>query len=235
MSVDFDALADELRTRLSLSVESSKKACVVQIGQVISFSVLERILNIVGQIGGRKLSTAIYSSLDSIELTITLTRADSQTDLIPNEKSKKRHFDDDNTHNDDIDSDKIDGTLKKFNDSVTGELLLSTRTILEKVLLLRGSGRERIVQSFGLFHRKLRASDSEKRLLVAFSINAGMTCRVSALKRCMAESWQDGIATTSEDVDGVGKVVLPLTAEGTTSASFGNLPIIVIAAVVVVV
>ena len=235
MSVDFDALADEIRTRLSLSVKSSKKACVVQIGQVISFSVLERILNIVTQLGGRKLSTAIYSSLDSIELTITLTRADCKTDLIPNEKSKKRHFDEE-THTTTT-STLTRSTVHSRSSAIRLQMSFCFLHELysKRSCFCADPGRERIVQSFGLFHRKLRASDSEKRLLVAFSINAGTTCRVSALKRCMAESWQDGIATTSEDVDGVGKVVLPLTAEGSTSASFGNLPIIVIAAVVVVV
>jgi hypothetical protein len=199
-----------------------------------SFGILSSILSTATQFG-RTLITTIYSSSDAIEVTVTFPRAEQQTDLMaegngaPKSKKRSRETENDDT---DVDSERIETTLNKFKDGVSAELLAETRKILSSLLMLRGPGRERVVQSYGLFHRKLRDSDAEKRLLLAFSLNAGVACRVAALKRCIGESWVDGVVTTHEEVDGIGKVSLPLTEEGRTSAEFGNMPLLIVLPVV---
>ena len=232
--IDFEAIAEVLRRR-SLPATSTPRGILINIGTMTSFGILSGILTTVTQFG-RTLTTTVYSSSDSIEVTVTPPRTEQQTDLLAEgvgaaPKSKKRSRDDEN---DDIvvDSERIDSTLTKFKDGVSAELLAETRKILSSLLLMRGPGRERVVQSYGLFHRKLRDSDAEKRLLLAFSLNAGVACRVAALKRCLGEGWADGILTTEEEVDGIGKLSLPLTTEGSVSAEFGNRPITIVSAVV---
>ena len=209
---------------------------MVDIGTMTSFGILSSILSTVTQFG-RMLTTTIYSSSDAIEVTVTSPHAEQQTDLMPDgnaaSKRKKRSRETENDDTEDVDSDRIEDTLAKFKEGVSADLLTETRKILSSLLVLRGPGGERVVQSYGLFHRKLRPSDPDKRLLLAFSLNAGVACRVAALSKCLGESWADGVVTTQEEVDGIGKISLPLTTEGSVSAEFGNMPILIVTAITV--
>jgi len=236
--VDFEAVAETLKRR-SLSAKSTPRGVLIDIGTITSFGVLEGILTSISQFA-RTLHTAVFSSESELRVTLTNQTTERQTELLPTpsngnglSKSKKRQRDD-VVHEVDADEERVDATLKKFRDGgVPDDVLAETRRILINVLTLRGPGNERAIQSFGVYNRKLRSSDADKRLLIAVSIHAGVPVRLSALKRCLGSSWGDGILTTEEEIDGVGKISLPLTTEGSVSAEFGNRPITLVTAVAV--
>ena len=236
-TVDFETIAEALKRR-SLDVKCTSKGILIKIGSITSFGVLEGILASISQYA-RTLHTAVFSSESELSVTVTNQTTERQTELLPahsngnRSKSKKRERDD-LVHEVDADEDRVDATLKKFRDGgVSDDVLSETRRILIKVLALRGPGDERAIQSFGVYNRKLRSSDAEKRLLIAASIHAGVPVRLSALKRCLGDSWGDGILTTETEVDGIGKISLPLTTEGSVSAEFGNRAVTLVTAITV--
>lgn len=122
-------------------------------------------------------------------------------------------------------------------DSTKKEELEAARTLLERstATLFGPSGaEEKAVQSFGLFQRRLGASDPRPRLVAALRLNAGVPLRIASLKAAMGTSWADGAVTVSDSVSGVDSVQLPLTDEGEASKAFGNLPLLLVTSIPVV-
>ena len=96
------------------------------------------------------------------------------------------------------------------------------------VLVAAGGAQERATQSYGVFLKKLTPSDPRNRIVLAFRIHAGTPIRLSDLKQCLGECWADGALTSSDTVEGIDSVSLPLTEEGRLSLEFGNAPIMIV-------
>jgi len=119
-------------------------------------------------------------------------------------------------------------------ESVNEPEIQTAQKVLEKctAMLLGPSGpTEKVVQSFGLFQKKLDPSDPRPRLVIALRLNAGIPTTTSMLKSCMMECWKDGAITIGDSVSGIDSVQLPLTAEGEASREHGNRPILVVTSV----
>ena len=119
-------------------------------------------------------------------------------------------------------------------DTIKTDELKVAQTVLECSLggmMGPGGAAEKVVQSFGLFQKKLASTDPRPRIVVALRLNAGVPIKLSILKRCMSSCWADGALTTSDAVSGVDSVQLPLTEEGELSKSLGNAPILLVTSV----
>lgn len=135
--------------------------------------------------------------------------------------------------------DKVETLIEKVRkssakDSINAPEMETAKRALQKctALLLGPSGpSEKAVQSFGLFQKKLAASDPRPRLVVALRLNAGVPTNVNVIKSCMGVCWADGAVTVGDSVSGVDSVQLPLTAEGEASREHGNSPILIVTSV----
>ena len=123
---------------------------------------------------------------------------------------------------------------KQSSNAIVDEELDVARGVLERALArLCGvnGAEEKCVQSFGVFQRRLALSDPRPRLIVGLRLNAGIAVAVTHLKTVLGPCWSDGALTTSESIDGVDSVVLPLSDEGEASRAFGNFPILLVTSV----
>jgi hypothetical protein len=132
---------------------------------------------------------------------------------------------------------KVGETLTKLQKSpgaegITSDELGVARDVLEKLVgcLLGGDG-EKVVQSFGVFAKKLATTDPRPRLVVAARLNASTPMRVAELKTALGKCWCDGAITTSDSLNEVSQIQLPLTSEGEASREFGNLPLLLVTSV----
>ena len=243
-SVDFEAMRADL-SRRSINASATKKACTVELGVLTSFTILGQLLRTATQFEkpSSRLQTSIYSSDGDIKGTITTSNPSNQSNSIDllggsgstiaslsshNKSSKKRQRDEESYS--DEDERRIDQTLKAFEASVENAIVNEAKRILINLVSMKTEG-TKCVQSYGLFHRRLRPTDPEKRLLLAVSFNAGVAIKLSVLKRVLGKSFTDGLLTTNEDVDGIGKITLPMTKEAEASYFFGNKPILLVTGV----
>ena len=81
---------------------------------------------------------------------------------------------------------------------------------------VRGPNGEMLVESFGVFVRKLSEQDAVP---------------VSQLKAALGSCWQDGVVSSESSVMGVQDSDLPLTDEGSASLAQGNSPLLVVTSV----
>ena len=119
-------------------------------------------------------------------------------------------------------------------ESINATEMETAKHVLEKctALLLGPSGpSEKAVQSFGIFQKKLAATDPRPRLVIALRLNAGIPASIAVLKSCIGTCWADGAITVADSVSGVDSVQLPLTPEGEASREHGNLPILIVTSV----
>tara|TARA_B110001452_G_scaffold193185_1_gene163150 strand:- start:864 stop:1607 length:744 start_codon:yes stop_codon:yes gene_type:complete len=96
---------------------------------------------------------------------------------------------------------------------------------------VRGPNGEMLVESFGVFVRKLSEQDERPSLVLAVRINAGLAVPVSQLKAALGSCWQDGVVSSESSVMGVQDSDLPLTDEGSASLAQGNSPLLVVTSV----
>ena len=133
--------------------------------------------------------------------------------------------------------DKIRATLATLSKNDSGppksELDKATTILDAVVCMLRAVGghEERVVQSYGIFYKKLAPSDQRNRIVLAFRLHAGSPVRITDLKQCLGECWRDGAITSSDRVSGIDSVSLPLSDEGAISLEYGNVPILMVTSV----
>lgn len=105
-------------------------------------------------------------------------------------------------------------------------------TVLTRVVRdLRGPNGELLVESFGVFVRKLQEQDARASLVLAVRINSGLAVPVSQLKSALGLCWQDGVVSSQSSVMGILQTDLPLTDEGNASLLQGNSPMLIVTAV----
>lgn len=123
--------------------------------------------------------------------------------------------------------------LEKLPAPPSKDELKTAQTVVESVVcvLRAADGDELACQSFGLFYRKLAASDTKPRVVLAFRLHAGTPMRVHDLRSCLQSTWGDGAVTIEETLHAVDSVALPLTSEGQLSLDHGNKPILVVTSV----
>jgi len=133
--------------------------------------------------------------------------------------------------------DKVETTIaaltKQSQNTAKAEIDVA-RGVLERALVGLTSSDEKSVQSYGVFLKKLASSDPRPRVVIALRLNAGVPIRTAALRHALGPCWSDGAFTTADAVSGVDSVQLPLSAEGSCSREFGNLPLLVVTSVPVV-
>jgi hypothetical protein len=96
------------------------------------------------------------------------------------------------------------------------------KEVLENVLCkLEGVDGERPIQSYGVFAKKLAATDPRPRLVLAIRISAGVPLRLGDLKTALGKCWSDGAVTSRDALEGVETVSLPTSTEGDAAAQFG--------------
>lgn len=180
-------------------------------------------------------SKDVATTLDvKIEVMLASKKADL---LLVARFGKKRGREDDEPPSQDVldeVQDKVDSMIKKVEKSAQNTIVKqeieAAKTVFQKSMLLRSDGGP-VVQSMGLFQKKLTAADPRPRLVLALRLHAGIVVPVSVLKGCMGGCWADGALTVLDTVNGVDSVQLPLTQEGKASKDFGNLPILVVTSV----
>jgi hypothetical protein len=136
---------------------------------------------------------------------------------------------------------KVDSLVSKVKKSApkdsinASEMEIATNVLKKCTALLTGpmGPSEKAVQSFGIFQKKLTASDPRARIVVALRLNAGIPTNCALLKSCLGACWSDGAITVADSVSGVDSVQLPLTEEGAASRDHGNLPILIVTSVAV--
>ena len=122
--------------------------------------------------------------------------------------------------------------IKKNHPSVSQKEVDEARIVLTRMVSsLKGAGNEDLVQSFGIFRKQLRPSDSDFALLIAVRLNSGVAVSISSLKRALGSCWRDGLLTSQDSALGIGDVDLPLTPEGVTAKAHGNLPMLIVSPV----
>lgn len=124
-------------------------------------------------------------------------------------------------------------TLEKLPSAPASAEVVVAKSVVESMVcvLKAADGDELACQSFGLFYRKLAATDAKPRVVLAFRLHAGTPIRVHDLRSCLQDTWADGAITIEETLHSVDSVALPLTAEGRLSLSHGNRPILVVTSV----
>ena len=133
--------------------------------------------------------------------------------------------------------DKIRSTVAKLSKTEGAppkiELDRATVVLDNTVCLLTAAGvsDERSCQSYGVFFKKLTASDARNRVVLAFRLHAGTPVCLKLLKQCLGECWADGAITSTGAVEGIDSVELPLTEEGALSMKFGNSPILLVTSI----
>jgi len=241
-SVDFDAIGADL-SRRSINASATKKACTIELGVLTSFTILSQLLRTATQFekSSSRLQTVVYSADGELKGTITTSTPSNQSassdllggssvaSLSSHGKGSKKRPRDEEPYSDE-DERRIGQTLKAFESSVDSTIVQEARRILINLISMKSDG-TKCVQSYGLFHRRLRPNDPEKRLLLAVSFNAGVAIKLSVLKRVLGKSFTDGLLTTNDDVDGIGNITLPMTKEAEASYFFGNKPVLLMAGV----
>jgi hypothetical protein len=111
------------------------------------------------------------------------------------------------------------------------ELDVAEAAIMRILRDLRGPEGEDLVQSFGLFVKRLGGDSIRQSLVLAIRINAGLAVPLAQLKRCLGSCWKDGLVSSAATVMGVCDSDLPLTEEGTASMEFGNNPLLLVTSV----
>ena len=153
---------------------------------------------------------------------------------------KKRARDDDDnvptqTELDDV-QDRVESLIKKVEKSAQKDTLNTSeievaKDVLHRAMLMTGEGRSRLVQSVGLFQKKLATTDPRPRLVLALRLHAGVPVLLNVIKTSMGACFVDGAITLNDAVHGVDSVTLPLSEEGKASKDFGNLPILFVTSV----
>jgi hypothetical protein len=121
-----------------------------------------------------------------------------------------------------------DRLRKCFPDLPTSELDVARTVLVNLVNDLRGASNEVVVQSFALLAKKLHASDTKPRVLIAARLNAGIAVPLALLKRCLGPCWGDGAVTTEDSVSSVSDADMPLSEEARAARDFGNLPLMIV-------
>ncbi len=111
------------------------------------------------------------------------------------------------------------------------EVDIAEAVLTRMVRDVRGPNGEMLVESFGVFVKKLSDHDERPRLVLAVRINAGLAVPVSQLKAALGSCWQDGVVSSESSVMGVQDADLPLTEEGSASLAQGNSPLLVVTSV----
>lgn len=130
---------------------------------------------------------------------------------------------------------QVQTCIKKLNVG-SGSVSQSEVDIAEAVLTrivrdMRGPNGEMLVESFGVFVRKLGDQDGRASLVLAVRINSGLAVPIGQLKHALGSCWQDGVVSSQSSVMGIQQEDLPLTDEGNASLSQGNRPLLVVTSV----
>ena len=213
--------------RLDLEVRDTTSGVLqIKFSQTVSFSTLNLLHDAAKQASTRT-GVAIQDVLathgQELLLALRFSRKRERTGDAPTEKEMEAVVK------------KVDDTIaaytKSSKDAKLDEIEVA-REILEKLLgRLAGTDNEKVVQSFGIFGKKLASSDPRPRVVVAIRINANTPIKLGELKTALGPCWVDGALTSRESLEDVSSVSLPLTAEGEASRSFGNLPLLLVTSV----
>jgi len=131
---------------------------------------------------------------------------------------------------------QVQHCIKRVNTGTGTSLPRQEIDIAEAVLTrvvrdVRGPNGEILVESFGVFVRKLSEQDERPSLVLAVRINSGLAVPVSQLKAALGSCWQDGVISSESATMGIDGSDLPLTEEGRASLAHGNRPLLVVTSV----
>ena len=107
----------------------------------------------------------------------------------------------------------------------------ANKIVSNMLIRLRSTDNQPVVQSYGIFTKKLLPTDEKKRVVLAFLIHAGLAIKLTELKIALENCWRDGAVTSELSVMGLEISNLPLSDEGKISESFGNRPLFLVTSI----
>lgn len=167
----------------------------------------------------------------SVKFNLPISVAAGEVEPEPRSRTNKRKRDLADGH-----CMQVQNCVKRVNTGAGSAVPRQEVDVAEAVLTrmvrdVRGPNGEMLVESFGVFVRKLSEQDERPSLVLAVRINAGLAVPVSQLKAALGSCWQDGVVSSESSVMGVQDSDLPLTDEGSASLAQGNSPLLVVTSV----
>ncbi len=87
---------------------------------------------------------------------------------------------------------------------------------------VRGPNGETLMQSYGIFVKKMRDSDERPSLVLAARMHGGVGVPMGALKHALGSCWHDGALTTDEESSVLTGITLPSTDAADAAAGYGQ-------------
>ena len=95
---------------------------------------------------------------------------------------------------------------------------------------VRGPNGETLMQSYGIFVKKMRESDERPSLVLAARMHGGVGVPLAALRRALGSCWCDGALTTDPDSSVLAGIALPATDAADAAAGHGQSSVFLVTA-----
>ena len=119
--------------------------------------------------------------------------------------------------------DEVDRALRPLLTKVDESDIRRARDVVVALLSqLRGTEKERLIQSVLLSYQKLCSSDTKPRVIIAARMASGVPIPVAKLKAALGECWKDGVFTIDDTSDLMKSFELPMSEEGAIAKELGH-------------